>query len=170
MRSSRSKSEILQRLGAERARLEATIASIDAVTMVQPGVVGEWSVKDVLAHLAEWEARMLVWLEAARSGASVAGPEEGLTWSDLAGFNRRIYSAHREEPLEHVLASFKAEHGRFMDMVQAMPADEMLERGRYALTAPNALYDWLVQYAQHDAWGSRRIREWLARQEGAGSP
>ena len=53
-----------------------------------------------------------------------------------------------------------------MDMVSAMPEPEMLQRGLYPLTERQALYDWLVQYAKHDAWGTRRIGEWLARRRG----
>ena len=167
MRSSRTKSEILERLAAERARLQATIASIEPGAMVVPGVVGEWSVKDVLAHLADWEAHMLVWLAAGRDGVEVTGPEEGLTWSGMAAFNRRIHAAHRDQALADVLAYFRGEHERFMDMVQAMPEREMMARGLYSFTGREALYDWLVRYAEHDAWGTRRLGEWLA-ERGAG--
>ncbi len=164
----KSKPEILSRLAAERARLEATVAALLPGDMEQPGVVGEWSVKDVLAHLAEWEAHMLTWVGASRRGEAVPGPEPDLTWRGLKEFNRRIYQAHRQDALEQVLASFGAAHARFMDMVAAMPEDEMLERGRYPLTKPDALYQWLVQYAQHDAWANLRIGEWLVRRRGAG--
>ncbi len=160
MAQPRSKAAVTARLQEERARLEDTIAALRPEEMAEPGVVHEWSAKDVLAHLADWEAHMLVWLAAARAGDAVAGPEPGLSWRQLKEFNRRVYEAHRDEPLAAVLASFREAHQHFMAMVTAMPEDEMLARGRYSLTAGDALYDWLVQYAQHDAWGTKRIGDW----------
>ncbi len=169
MTQPRSKAAITARLERERERLEETVASLRREEMAESGVVGEWSVKDVLAHLADWEAHMLLWLAAARAGDAVAGPEPGLSWRQLKEFNRRIYEAHRAEPLEEVLATFREVHGRFMAMVAAMPEEEMLARGRYALTAGKALYDWLVQYAQHDAWGTKRIGDWARARPAAAS-
>lgn len=162
MSTRRSKARAVARLDEERARLEATIAGISPSAMLQPGVVGAWSVKDVLAHLADWEEHMSVWLDAARRGERVNGPEPGLSWRQMNEFNRRIYEAHRRQRLEEVLDDFRTAHSRFMELVATMPEDEMLERGRYQLTGTKALFDWLSQYAEHDAWGSRRIGEWIA--------
>ncbi len=160
MAHARSKLSVTAQLEARRAQLEETVAALPAEAMGERGVVGEWSVKDVLAHLADWEAHMLVWLAAARAGDAVEGPEPGLSWRQIKEFNRGVYEAHRDESLDQVLAAFRDAHRSFMAMVAAMPEEEMLARGRYALTAGDALYDWLVQYAQHDAWGSKRIEDW----------
>ncbi len=171
MARARSKAAITARLIEERHRLEQLVAALPVAGLRERGVVGEWSVKDVLAHLADWEAHMLVWLEAARAGEAVTGPEPGLSWRQLAAFNQRVYEAHRDEPLEAVLASFRDAHERFMALVAAMPEEEMLARARYPLTASKALYDWLVQYAEHDAWGTKRIGDWArARAAAATGP
>ena len=37
--------------------------------MDQPGVAGQWSVKDVVAHLASWRKRTVARLQAAARGA-----------------------------------------------------------------------------------------------------
>jgi hypothetical protein len=157
----KSKAHILKRLQAERRRLEQNLAALSPDDMLRPGVVGEWSVKDVLAHLADWEAHMLVWVEAARSGDPVESPDPGLTWEQLGVFNQRVYEAHRDQPLEDVLEYFHSAHRRFMDMVEAMPEDEMLTPGRYAFTKRGAIYDWLGAYAAHDLWGKTEIRKWM---------
>ncbi len=164
MGSSRTKRAILARLGEERERLEEIVASINPPALLEPGVVGEWSIKDVLAHLADWEEHMLAWLEAARAGQDIPGPEPDLTWRQIKEFNRRIFEAHRHERPDVVLDYFQTAHARFLEMVAAMPEDEMLARARYALTGKQALFDWLVQYAEHDAWGTRRIEQWLEKQ------
>lgn len=157
----RSKAQIIKRLQTERKRLEQNFSSLSRDDMLQAGVVGKSSVKDVLAHLADWEARMPLWIGAARSGNPVESPEPGLTWKQLGILNQRIYEAHRNQSLEEVLEYFRVTYKRFMDMVEAMPEDEMLTRGRYAFIGKGAVYDWLKGYANHDLWGKRKIREWM---------
>lgn len=161
MPKTRSKTEIIKRLQTERRRLEHTIALLDSADLARAGAVGKSSVKDVLAHLADWEARMPIWISAARSGDPVESPEPGLTWQQLGILNQRIYQAHCHQSLEQVQSYFRAAHDDFMHMVEAMPEDEMLTPGRYAFIPNGAVYDWLKGYANHDLWGKRKIREWM---------
>ncbi len=168
MAEPRTKARILERLEAERDALARLLSTLRPVEMLVPGVVaGRSSVKDVLAHLADWEEHMLLWLDAARGGERVRGPDQGLTWRQLGQFNERIHQAHRDERLDLVLDYFEDAHARFMEMVEAMPEDELLERGRYPFLGKQAIYDWLVNYADHDAWGAKRIRAWREAREGA---
>ncbi len=160
MPETRTKASMLARLETERRRLEQAIAGIAPQDMLLPGVVDESSVKDVLAHLADWEEHMPAWVEAARRGP-VPEIEPGLNWKQFEEFNRRIFARHREQPLDEVLVYFHGVHRRFMQMVESMPEDEMLAPGRYAFTGKGAIYNWLKSYANHDAWGRRHIRAWL---------
>lgn len=164
MPQQKSKSKILKRLQTERQRLEQRLSRLSDTDMLQPGVVGEWTIKDVLAHLADWEAHMLVWLEKARRGENLESPSPGLTWNQWDIFNQRVYEAHRDQPLDEVLRVFHSTHEEFMKMVENMPEEEMLEQSRYAFTGKGAIYGWLGAYAAHDAWGKTEIRKWLKAQ------
>jgi hypothetical protein len=158
----KNKTTIVKRLQTERQRLEANFTSLGPEDMLKPGVVGEWSIKDVLAHLADWEAHMLVWVEAARGGGdSVASPNPGLTWHQFDVFNQRIFERHRDQPLEAVLEYFRNTHRQFMALVEAMPEEELLTGGRYAFLNKDTVYKWLNAYAAHDLWGKNAIRKWL---------
>ena len=160
----KTKDQIIRRLQTERKRLEQNLARLSQDRMVEPGVVGEWSVKDILAHLADWEAHMPVWMAAARSGDPVAEIEDGLDWKQFDAFNQRIYERHRDQTLEDVLAYFHETHRQFMEMVEAMPGEEMLARGRYAFIGKGAVYDWLSAYANHDLWAKNHIRKWMKKE------
>jgi hypothetical protein len=159
-----SKTIILARLRAERRRLEQNLAGLSPEVMVQPGVVKAWSVKDVLAHLAEWEALCLGWVDATRRGDIAAVPAEGETWRNLDPLNQRIYLKHRDRPLEEVLADFHAIHARFVEMVEGMSDDELLAPGYFRWTGRRPFYDWASGYAAHDLWGKTKIRAWRKRQ------
>src|SRR5690349_6263284 len=45
----------LEALNRTRAELLDVIAGLDEATLDRKGVVGEWSIKNVLAHIAAWE-------------------------------------------------------------------------------------------------------------------
>ena len=156
----KTKEEILKLLETERRRLEKNLASLKPEEYLLPGVVGEWNLKDVLAHLADWEAHMPGWVDAARSGDPVEEIEPGLTWDELEAFNQRIYARHKERPLKAVLKYFHATHQEFISMVAEMPDEEMLEPGRYKFLGSDAIYDWITQYAAHDRWAKTHLRKW----------
>src|SRR5829696_1789629 len=49
---------IFEEVRAERAALLKSISALHPVALDRPGVVGEWSIKDVLAHIAGWQGWM----------------------------------------------------------------------------------------------------------------
>jgi hypothetical protein len=50
------KAEVIDRLRTTRGELEELLAAMTSAQMQRPGVAGDWSVKDVLAHIL-WYAR-----------------------------------------------------------------------------------------------------------------
>ena len=145
----------------ERKRLIQKLDALNVEELIQSGVVGTWSVKDVLAHLAHWEAGMQRWLRAARKGLAMNGPEKGLTWDQMTEFNQRIFEAHQDESLAKVMRYFHDTHTDFMKMVKDIPKDELLTNGYYSFTERKAVYDWLSQYAAHDRWAKTKIKAWM---------
>jgi hypothetical protein len=48
--------DILEELSRTRAALLDTIAGLDEGALERKGVIGDWSIKNALAHIAAWEA------------------------------------------------------------------------------------------------------------------
>ena len=155
---------VLQRLNTERRRLEQNLARLTPSDMLQPGVVKSWSVKDVLAHLYDWEARLPVWLETARRGGPDDCPDPHFSWRQIDQLNEHIYLAHRDQSLDSVLQAFRETHRRFMQVVEAIPEDEMFTPSFYSFTESASILDWLHGFANHDLWGKKKIRQWLKSQ------
>ena len=162
---SKSKDKVIKRLHTERRRLEANLARLSREDIVRPETMGEWSFKDVLAHLAHWEAFWPDWIAASRRGEEVETPAPGLTWKDLHILNQRIYEEHCDQPLDDVLEYFRSTHTQFMALTESLTDEEVLTPGFYAFTGGGSLYDWLNAYAAHDLWGKKKIREWMRTQE-----
>ena len=138
---SKSKDKVIKRLHTERRRLEANLARLGRADIVRPDTMGEWSFKDVLAHLAHWEAFFPDWVAASRRGEEVETPAPGLTWKDLDILNQRIYEEHCDQALDDVLEYFRSTHTRFMALAESLADEEVLTPRFYAFTGGGSLYD-----------------------------
>jgi len=76
-----TKNQLLETIEIERKALEKFLAELSPAQMIEPGVVGERSVKDVLAHLIEWEHMVLSWHVAGLQGKAPMTPAEGFNWA-----------------------------------------------------------------------------------------
>jgi len=63
-----AKAQLLDGLRAEQARYEAVLDEIGEAHMTQPGVAGEWSIKDIVAHLTGGRQRSVARFRAALCG------------------------------------------------------------------------------------------------------
>jgi hypothetical protein len=61
-----SKAELIEFTLNERQKLEAKVAGLTPAELSFPGSMGEWSVKDILQHLVDWEQRWIRWYEAGK--------------------------------------------------------------------------------------------------------
>ena len=66
--------DALAELGRTRAELLAAIGGLDEAALDREGLIGDWSIKNVLAHIAAWEAWVVQALPARM--ASGATPED----------------------------------------------------------------------------------------------
>jgi DinB family protein len=65
-------------------RLDAAVAGMDDAALSEPGVVGEWSVKDLLGHVATWDQRAIEHIE-----RWLRGEPPALTGVSTDDFNAR---------------------------------------------------------------------------------
>jgi len=58
-----TRQEVRESLARERGKLQAALAGLSEEEMARPGAVGQWSVRDVLAHLLAWQEEAITRLE-----------------------------------------------------------------------------------------------------------
>lgn len=160
-----NKQEILDRIQTERRRLEQNLERLSDDQMMAPGVVGDWSVKDLLAHLVDWEQRFLGWYEAGLRGEVPETPAPGLGWSELDVLNQQIYESHRARKLADVREEFHTSYSQILETVRQMPEDVMFEVGHYKWLGQSNLTAYiLANTANHYRWAKGQIREWQRSQ------
>jgi len=90
--------DILEKTEASREQLDLALEGLTPAQMEMPGVMGAWSVKDILAHIAVWQSRLVRLLfQLAR--------QQKPQWDirDVDGINAQIYAQQKDRPLDLVL-------------------------------------------------------------------
>src|SRR5947209_10430789 len=104
------KAQLLDEMNSGYTALETVLAPLDQQQMTTPGVNGDWSIKDILAHLAAWQNYLVIRLQAAVRNETPAmlgissGGDEG---SALDRLNAGFYEENKSRPLDDVMADLR---------------------------------------------------------------
>lgn len=109
-----TKTELLDRIRTGRVKIAALWVGLTADEMQQPGYNGEWSVKDLIAHLLFWEQFMIEHAPRLLAGDSLPPFE-------VDPFNREAYEANRYRTLDDVRAAFRASYPQLEALVKGLP-------------------------------------------------
>ena len=156
------KATFLETLRADRAEWEAVLAAIPQERMSTPGVAGDWSVKDVVAHMA-WGEREMVGVLRMRA---LVGSELWNVSQDAR--NAAVFEENRQRALEDVLAEEPQVFQQLLALLEPLTDEDLLDSGRFA-EMPAEWEPWQViasntyeHYRQHVP----DLRAWLERQPG----
>lgn len=142
----------LARRGREaHERLDALLAALSEEQMTRPGVTGDWSVKDHLAHLTWWGRRVITVLNGGADPLDVM-PGGEKTEDEI---NANVYAANHDRSLADVRADFEATHRDMQRLIETI-SDETLAK-REGWISGNSDY----HYNEHIAM----FRAWLASQQ-----
>jgi hypothetical protein len=170
MQGTPSKAELLQAIRDEAARWDALLAEIGEERMTQPGVTGDWTFKDVVAHLTGWRTgETLHYLEAARSGAKPAPPPwpENFTTDEA---NQWIYERNRDRPLHDVLREYRQSFRQLEEALAAVPEEHLIDPHRFEWpeghgTEGHALGPAIVEFGHWREEHEPDVRAWMRKLE-----
>jgi hypothetical protein len=154
----KTKSGLIEAILFEREKLEAKISTLSPAELEFHGTMGEWSVKDILQHLVDWEQRYMSWYEAGKRGEAVHTPAPGYTWRQMGLLNEIYRQDQINRPLTEVLADFEASYQQIMVVVDSTPEAEMVCIGLYAWTGKLPLIAWIAgNTCEHYHWAFQMI-------------
>ena len=120
-----NKAELLDRIKTERARWETQLAKVGAAHMEEAGAAGEWSIKDVIAHITWHEREMVGMIQA-----------HALVGSDLWQLplderNAEIFREHKDRPLQDVLEEAPVVYQQFLEAVGTLSEEDVTDPRRF---------------------------------------
>ncbi len=156
---------LLARLASERADLLEQVLGLDERVLVQVPVIGDWTAKDVLAHVATWDR----W-EARTMRSMVAGEVSDLSaLHDLDASNQAFMAPWRSRTLDEVLAELQAARTEWIDWLESLPVEQFFRRRSYD-GDDWSFYNGPVQVQwEHDGEHAQQIADWRTAMGGPGA-
>jgi hypothetical protein len=140
-----AKRELLQKDDAGWADFRSLIDGLTPEEIEMAGYNGEWSVKDLMAHVGSWFAEAAVMLEQMRMGTYA---RERL---DVDGLNKEWFETWRDKDMSMVKSELMSARARMLEEWDRLPeVDDEARRWFYESTAEH--------YDEHVP----RLREWVS--------
>lgn len=117
--------EVLAAIERERAAWEALLAEVGEQRMLEPGPMGDWTFKDLAAHLTGWRVRTLQRLEAAAHGQPEPAPVWPANLQSDDEINAWIQEVNEDRLLGEVIADSRESYARLAEIIQMLPAETL---------------------------------------------
>ena len=153
-----TKDELIQKIKSEWDTLQAALDGLTEEQMHQPGVVGEWTIKDILAHITAWQTRLITAMFKAEKGFTPDTTEAGKTVDQM---NERFYQEMKDRSFDQVWDDLDASYHQLLSRLEGWKEKDLCDPKRYKWMKgePFAAYvagDSYEHYAEHAA----QIRQW----------
>jgi hypothetical protein len=142
---------LLQRLDKAWAEFKESYAGLSDSQILEPGVQGRWSVRDILAHVTTWEEEALRHLPLILEGGRP--PRYSTTYGGIDAFNALMTERKQDLSLAEVRRQLDEVHGRLIEYVSGAPEEVLTQETRFRRRLRLDAYG---HYPKH----ARAIREW----------
>ena len=147
-------------LSETRFALDSALAEVDPSQMTGPGVIGAWSVKDVIAHIT-WSVKETVGMLEAKA---LAGSELWRLPEDQR--NAAVYEVNQSRILDKVMAESQQAHRKLIDLIEEIPEQDLLRADWFAGLPGGEWPPWRVievNVSDHYLHHTNDIQDWLVR-------
>ena len=156
-----TRTQLLKRLDEAWEALKASYSGLSEAEMLEPGVEGDWSVKDIIAHVTSWEEEALKHLPRILAGGKP--PRYSDVYGGIDAFNAQVIAERRKLSLAEVLRQRDETHQRLIAFLQTVPEDQIARETRFRRRLRLDTYG---HYQEH----AEAIRRWRARAQRAAPP
>ena len=119
MPAATTKEDLLAVADKEYAKLQKVIDTVPpeaALTVFEDN----WSIRDVLVHLAHWIDLFLGWHADGQAGKTVAFPAPGYKWNQLKAYNADFLARQADVSWEEAQTRFAQAHARWRERVAGL--------------------------------------------------
>ncbi len=120
--------QLLKRLETAWSAFKDSYVDLPEARLTEPGVTGDWSVADILAHITIWEEEALKHLPHIMDGGRP--PRYSVTYGGIDAFNAQMVEQRRALPLAEVLRQLDDTHQRLIAFVQTMHEEQITSETR----------------------------------------
>jgi hypothetical protein len=136
-----NQSELLESIQTGYALFKALLIQVPTDQLALAGVAGQWSVKDIVAHIVVHEQRMIAWVSATLHGESLAGPQPyDMPEEPLAIVNEQIYQENRDRQWEDLISDLETTHAQSLALIQQASEADLIDPRHFKLLGGEPLW------------------------------
>lgn len=159
------KDELLEALEDERQELMEMLEDLPDEALLEAGVMGNWSIKDILAHLVSWEGQTVTLLFQAQRGMDRPSTAH-FAKDTVDALNQRWHEESKDRPLEAVWQDWLGVRKQMIRRVSEISEQDLNDPQRYPWQKGVPLYQWILNDSiEHEEEHADQIREWLDRRD-----
>lgn len=153
----KTKAELLERIRAGRARLEAVVAKLDETALEKADADG-WAIKDHLAHLADWSERAAAGIQGrpAYEGLKLDKSAMDLSEDEV---NARLQARSHSRPAAELLADFRRANDHILQLITDLPDSKLFGPGADERLLGNIIGNTYEHDSEHQGWIEERLRK-----------
>ena len=154
-----NKAELIASIEREWEALQAALDGLDEKQLTTIPVTGEWTVKDLLGHLAVWESRLVTDLYKIQRG--VEPDWKGLSDAQVDRLNAQFHQEQKSRPLERVLEDLHSVHLALLNRLDEFSDAALSSPDKYPITGGKSLAEVaMIDSAEHFQEHAAEIRSW----------
>jgi hypothetical protein len=119
----------MQRLDAAWSAFRVSYAGLSDAELLEPGVTGSWSVRDLIAHVTWWEEEALTHLPRILAGGRP--PRYSVAYGGINAFNALKTAETKTLPLSEVLRRQEDTHRRLVALVAGVAEEHLAGDARF---------------------------------------
>jgi hypothetical protein len=156
--------EILDALEDVRERFFEAIEGLPTGALHEPGVVGEWSIKDVMAHICMWEAELVKFLWQTAQGEKPSTLH--FTDIDVDVVNKEWQEQVEARSLEQILGDFRSVRDQTERRLGTFSDTDLNDPQRFSWLGGKPLWEWIENDSYgHEAEHIEQIVNWRQKKE-----
>jgi hypothetical protein len=120
--------QLLKRIETAWSAFTDSFADLPDAGLTEPGVTGDWAVKDILAHVSIWEDEAIKHLPHIIAGGRP--PRYSVTYGGIDAFNAQMVTQRSALSLAEVRRQLDDTHQRLIEVVQQLPEEQITRETR----------------------------------------
>jgi len=149
-----NKQQVIEKVEKAWADFHQAYNGLAPEQMIQPGVDGVWSVRDLLAHVSWWEDELLIHLPEILQG--IRPQRYSVLYGGIDAFNALMTEKWAALTLAEVQRKVMETHAKVITYLQSVPEEEFKSGSRFRR---RILLDTYGHYPYH----AKSIRDWRGK-------
>jgi hypothetical protein len=153
------KNELLKALITTREEFRQAVDGLPDEALLEPGINGDWTIKDLMAHIMLWESELvkLLWeVQEGRKPSTIHFQKQNTDQT-----NARWYQENKSRPLDVVLEDFEGVRRQTIRRLEGFQNRDLTDPKRFPWLKDEPLWQWIAgDTFDHEAEHIAQIRAW----------